>query len=48
MAYQWIHQLELVSTHYDTLITPINLSNHRPKGRPENESGSPFKEGVEE
>ena len=44
MGYQWIRQLELVSTQYDTLITPINLSNHRPKGRPENESGSPFKE----
>ena len=44
MSYQWIHQLELVSTQYDILITPINLSNHRPKGRPENESGSLFKE----
>ena len=44
MGYQWIRQLELVSTQYDILITTINLSNHRPKGRPENESGSPFKE----
>ena len=36
-------ELELVSTQYDILITPINLSNQR-----ENESGSPFKEGAEE
>ena len=37
-------ELELLSTQINKLITTINLSNHRPKGRPENESGSPFKE----
>ena len=41
-------ELELLSTQINKLITTINLSNHRPYGRAESESGSPFKEGVEE
>ena len=28
-------ELELVSTQFNKLITTINLSNHRPKGRAE-------------
>ena len=36
-------ELELVSTQINKLITTINLSNHRPYGRAENETGSPFK-----
>ena len=41
-------ELELLSTQINKLITTINLSNHRPKGLLESESGSPFKEGAEE